>query len=169
MPDAGKATHLQKPRPLHHAKTVCCGNSSASAAGGDSKGRDSLALDDSYRDLMKRKSEHSMATKPVPELPTEELDQLEVLFRETDKNGDGVVDFDEFKTIMALLGGQTGRKYNILQLKGLFRLADFDGSGSIDFNEFLHAQRRLTKTVGLQRSATMLASAMAEVQKGMGL
>ena len=47
-------------------------------------------------------------------------------------------DFDEFKSVLALLAEQTGKRYNVLQLKGMFRMADLDGSGSIDFNEFLH-------------------------------
>ena len=74
-------------------------------------------------------------------MDSDQLDQLEVLFRHSDANGDGVVDFNEFKNVMSVLGQQTGRSYNFLQLKGLFRLADLDGSGSIDFNEFLHVTR----------------------------
>eukprot|EP00966_Prymnesium_polylepis_P300593 6946827-Prymnesium_polylepis.1 len=39
----------------------------------------------------------------------------QALFREVDKNGDGVVDFNEFKVVMGVLGQQTGKTYNFLQ------------------------------------------------------
>ena len=34
------------------------------------------------------------------------MDQLEALFKECDINGDGVVDFEEFRRVMDLLSGQ---------------------------------------------------------------
>ena len=152
------------PRPLQHAKTTCCCSHSATSSSkvvGDEVGADSEKdTTEEYRSLMRRQSNKSLESKPGPELPVDELDQLESLFREVDMNGDGVVDFEEFKTVMTRLGGKTGRKFNILQLKGLFHLADSDGSGSIAFNEFLHAQRRVAKAWGSEKSSSMLASAM---------
>ena len=43
-------------------------------------------------------------------------------------------------------------------MKALFRLADLDGSGTIDFNEFLHAQRRLAKNWGVEKSRDVLSN-----------
>ena len=76
-----------------------------------------------------------------------------------------MVDFHEFKGVMEQLGKTTGKKYNVLQLRGLFRMADLDGSGSIDFNEFIHAQRRMKKSWGTAKSATMLAMAASAQAK----
>ena len=50
----------------------------------------------------------------MPALPAEELDTLEALFAKADLNADGVVDFPEFKGVMELLAGKTGKRYNAL-------------------------------------------------------
>lgn len=116
------------------------------------------SLNEEYRELMMRKAENSM-NKALPlKMESDELDRLEAIFHQVDRNGDGVVDFTEFKAVMGILGQQVGRNYNFLQLKALFRLADLDGSGSIDFNEYLHAQRRLAKSFGTGTSASLIAS-----------
>jgi len=178
-----KSTTPPKARVLRHAKTTSFAVAAASAVNeaaqqqGSSSfcdGSSSLyssemsKLDEEYRELMKRKSESSQSRAPVPKMATDELDQLEALFREVDKNGDGVVDFNEFKVVMGVLGQQTGKTYNFLQLKGLFRLADLDGSGSIDFNEFLHAQRRVTKNYGTATSAALMAAAISSTRGAEG-
>lgn len=124
------------------------------------EGEERAGLDDAYRSLMLRKST-SAASKPLPEMPNDELDRLEILFRDCDANGDGTIDFDEFKSVLALLAEQTGKRYNVLQLKGMFRMADLDGSGSIDFNEFLHAQRRVRRSWGVAKSAALISLASA--------
>ena len=101
----------------------------------------------------------------MPSMEQNELDQLEQLFHQCDTNGDGVVDYEEFRNVMEQLGEKTGKKYNFLQLKGMFRLADLDGSGSIDFNEFLHAQRRVKKNWGVAKSAKILAAVTSNMKK----
>ena len=117
------------------------------------------ALDESYRELLKNKMA-STNKAPVPEIGAEELDTLESLFHGADTNADGVVDWPEFKKVMELLAQTTGKKYNTLQLRGLFRLADLDSSGSIDFNEFIHAQRRMKKSWGTAKAASLMLVAM---------
>ena len=39
-----------------------------------------------------------------------ELDALESLFQSADVNHDGVVDFNEFRSVMEMLGNTTGKK-----------------------------------------------------------
>ena len=43
---------------------------------------------------------------PNPNPNPHKVDQLEHLFKECDINGDGVVDFEEFRRVMELLSGQ---------------------------------------------------------------
>ncbi len=47
------------------------------------EGEERAGLDDAYRSLMLRKST-SAASKPLPEMPNDELDRLEILFRDCD-------------------------------------------------------------------------------------
>ena len=54
------------------------------------EGEERAGLDDAYRSLMLRKST-SAASKPLPEMPNDELDRLEILFRDCDANGDGTI------------------------------------------------------------------------------
>ena len=56
----------------------------------DDEGEERAGLDDAYRSLMLRKST-SAASKPLPEMPNDELDRLEILFRDCDVNGDGTI------------------------------------------------------------------------------
>lgn len=124
-------------------------------------------VEDSYRQLLKRRSERGAVAKKkldaddAMQLPTAELDQLEILFKECDTNGDGVVDFSEFKQVMELLAEKKGGKhYNFLQVRGLFRMADLDNSGYIDFYEFLHAQRRMKRNWGQAKAALFVTMAL---------
>ena len=124
--------------------------------------RERSVEDEEYHRLLIQKGgavgASAVARSSTAQIGDEEVDQLEALFKECDINGDGVVDFEEFRRVMDLLSGQTGKKYNYLQLKAMFRLADLDNSGSIDFNEFLHAQRRVKKNWGVAKSAAIIAS-----------
>jgi len=63
---------------------------------------------------------------------------------------------------MALLGKQTGKKYNFLQVKAMFKMADLDNSGTIDFYEFLVAQRRMAKSMGTEKAAAFMSLAQAD-------
>ena len=117
-------------------------------------------VDERYRELMRTRAVESALKAPRPDVSSEDLDMLEVLFQSADTNHDGVVDFAEFKELMHQLSTKTGKKYNALQLRGLFRIADLDRSGSIDFNEFLHAQRRVRKAWGTAKVATVLSMAV---------
>ena len=120
--------------------------------------------DESYRELLQAKMASTQKTA-MPNVESDELDQLEALFHQADYNHDGVVDFNEFRDVMGKLAHSTGKQYNALQLRGLFRMADLDGSGSIDFNEFIHAQRRMKKNWGTAKAAAFFSMQFAGGKK----
>ena len=71
------------------------------------------------------------------EIPDDVKSQLEVVltyfFGKYDMNGDGTIDFDEFRRVMIDLH----EDMSLEQLTHAFGKADIDKSGAIDFNEFV--------------------------------
>eukprot|EP00322_Chrysochromulina_rotalis_P005194 CAMPEP_0115836470 /NCGR_PEP_ID=MMETSP0287-20121206/4723_1 /TAXON_ID=412157 /ORGANISM="Chrysochromulina rotalis, Strain UIO044" /LENGTH=511 /DNA_ID=CAMNT_0003289953 /DNA_START=9 /DNA_END=1544 /DNA_ORIENTATION=- len=145
--------HQKRHSPLRRGSTMPAFSTMAPQESGEE-------IDERYRELLRNRAIDSAIKAPQPDVSSDELDMLELLFKDADINKDGVVDFDEFRSLMALMAERTGKKYNALQLRGLFRIADLDGSGSIDFNEFLHAQRRVRKAWGTAKAATVLSMAV---------
>eukprot|EP00440_Ansanella_granifera_P074308 gb/GFBE01080639.1/.p1 GENE.gb/GFBE01080639.1/~~gb/GFBE01080639.1/.p1 ORF type:complete len:916 (+),score=226.76 gb/GFBE01080639.1/:1-2748(+) len=58
--------------------------------------------------------------------------QLKEAFQKFDANGDGKIQADEFKKLMASLG-----EFSSKEIRRLFKEADADGSGGVDWREFL--------------------------------
>ena len=69
-------------------------------------------------------------------ISAEEKKRLEVLFRQLDSNGDGVVTYDELvQGFIQLYGERVGQE----ECKRVFLAIDTDGSGEIELQEFLQA------------------------------
>ena len=63
-----------------------------------------------------------------------EFDQMLSYFNSFDKNKDGLIDYDEFESLVAALGKKTNEE----QRRAGFTLIDTDQSGYIEFSEFMN-------------------------------
>ncbi|GAB2273220.1 hypothetical protein Dimus_008022 [Dionaea muscipula] len=81
----------------------------------------------------KKPTDHHEKKPPSPSPYTEE--QLRVLFRVFDKDGDGYITAAELAHSMARLG----HALTVEELTGMIREADNDGDGRISFQEFSQA------------------------------
>jgi calmodulin len=63
-----------------------------------------------------------------------EFDQMLSYFNSFDKNKDGLIDYDEFESLVAALGKKTNEE----QRRAGFTLIDTDQSGHIEFSEFMN-------------------------------
>jgi calmodulin len=73
-------------------------------------------------------------------------DEIEEMILLVDENGDGVIDFDEFVTLMRLRMGESGDD-NEQKLRDVFDVFDADGSGGIDRNEMRLLMKKLAQTL----------------------
>ena len=65
-------------------------------------------------------------------------------FREFDKDGNGVIDREEFRAVMKQQGAEVTDK----ELTQLMKMADIDGNGKIDYEEFALFMKKLGGAVG---------------------
>ncbi|MCQ2821139.1 MAG: protein kinase [archaeon] len=66
-----------------------------------------------------------------------EKEKMDKVFKEIDKNGDGMLSLEEIKSAINIISKETGLK--ISNIEAIFSQIDTDGSGVIDYNEFLAA------------------------------
>ena len=62
------------------------------------------------------------------QLGREELDDLRILFAQSDVDGNGHLDPCEFEEMVSRMARARGKRYSSRQLKSLFRRADTDGN-----------------------------------------
>ena len=81
----------------------------------------------------------------------EELEQMALLFCKFDRDGDGLLNSDEFAAVVELVVGQTGQQFTHEHVVRCFHDCDVDASGAVDFNELLRYRRQgaLRATTGV--------------------
>ena len=72
----------------------------------------------------------------------EELEQMALLFCKFDRDGDGLLNSDEFAAVVELVVGQTGQQFTHEHVVRCFHDCDVDASGAVDFNELLRYRRQ---------------------------
>ncbi|GKY94878.1 hypothetical protein MPSEU_000452700 [Mayamaea pseudoterrestris] len=83
-------------------------------------------------------------TQLAGEKPTDE--EIQEMIDLVDANGDGMIDFDEFVTLMRLRMGDSGEDAE-LKLKEVFDVFDADGSGAIDRDEMRALMKKLAQSL----------------------
>ena len=69
----------------------------------------------------------------------EEEELIKEAFRGFDKDGNGVIDREEFRAVMA----DNGAKVTDEQVAEFMKMADIDGNGKIDYEEFALFMKKL--------------------------
>lgn len=72
----------------------------------------------------------------------EDLEQMALLFCKLDADGDGLLNREEFSSVVDLVAAQTGQQYTAVHVERCYNDADVDGSGLIDLNELLLYRER---------------------------
>ncbi|KAL1428519.1 hypothetical protein MTO96_002887 [Rhipicephalus appendiculatus] len=84
---------------------------------------------------------------PYIEFSRKEIKEYEKHFKKFDLNGDHVLDFEELKRMMEILGAPQTH----LALKEMIRQVDEDFDGTINFREFLLIFKKAPKAMELNR------------------
>ena len=71
----------------------------------------------------------------MSKLNEEQIGELKKAFAVMDKNGDGVVEKDELRTLLQGLGEDVTEEV----IDEMIKIADTNGDGKVDFNEFCKA------------------------------
>jgi len=90
-------------------------------------------------------SEKSQVTKFLKNVHPQQLEELKMIFKEVDKDGNGVITEDELYTMMKKMGINSTPD----EFANLFQSLDLNGDGKIDLEEFLSGIRWLKKGIGI--------------------
>ena len=94
------------------------------------------------------------------ELSDVELEKMRTLFVRFDADGNGMLDFGEFESMMVSVGEEIGRTYEPAQLHAMFDRGDTDRSRLIDFRELVLMQKAWSKA-----AATLAEKAASKTKK----
>ena len=111
----------------------------------------------------RRRRRRGAAGDDGPTFTDEEIEQAQALFKSHDANGDGVLDIEEFTSLMNALSASAGsrrqsRRFTAVDINSYFRQADADASGTLDFHEFLHIQRKRRRMKGIMRGVGLVVA-----------